>query len=509
MNLALWLHRNGQLHSQRHAVFFGEECVATYGQLAQRAAALGASLQARLPAGERVAIFLTNTPNYIEILLGCWYAGLVVVPINCKLHPREVSWIVEHSGAALLFTESTETGELTAAKGRIDIDSNAYQALFSAAELEAPVNRQPHDLAWLFYTSGTTGRPKGVMLTHRNLMTMTLAYFSSVDHCAADDAALYAAPMSHGAGMYLLPHLLAGARHVIPRSRGFEPGEILDLADKHGQLSLFAAPTMVKRLVDRVERDQRNCAGIKTIVYGGGPMYVEDIHRALTVMGPRFVQIFGQGESPMTITSLRREQLAQAHANRDLPVLGSVGSAQAPVDVRIADADGKPLPIGEIGEVLVRGDTVMAGYWNNPEATTNTIRDGWLFTGDMGVLDAAGFLTLKDRSKDMIISGGSNIYPREVEEVLLQHPAVAEVAVIGVPDPEWGEVVVACVVLRADMTVAAAELDSLCQQHIARFKRPKHYQFLPALPKNNYGKVLKTELRQRHAESQHSLPPTQ
>jgi long-chain acyl-CoA synthetase len=225
-------------------------------------------------------------------------------------------------------------------------------------------------------------------------------------------------------------------------------------------------------------------------------MYQADIQRALQVMGPRFVQIYGQGETPMVATALSRAHLADSAHPRYQQRIASVGIAQTPVQVRVGDANGHDLPIGEVGEVLVKGDTVMAGYWRNPEASAQAVRGGWLFTGDMGSLDEHGFLTLKDRSKDLIISGGSNIYPREVEEALLSLDGVAEVAVVGAPDPEWGESVVAFVVLQAGADVNEADLDRHCLAQIARFKRPKRYRFVEALPKNNYGKVLKTALRE-------------
>jgi long-chain acyl-CoA synthetase len=236
-------------------------------------------------------------------------------------------------------------------------------------------------------------------------------------------------------------------------------------------------------------------ASFKTIVYGGAPMYVADIQRALRVMGPRFVQIYGQGETPMVATALSRQQLADDTHPRHAARIASVGVAQTPVQLRIADETGRELPLGEVGEVLVRGDSVMAGYWRNESATASALRDGWLFTGDVGCLDGDGFLTLKDRSKDLIISGGSNIYPREVEEALLTAPGVAEAAVVGAPDPEWGEVVVAFVVPQAGAELSAEALDQHCLALIARFKRPKRYVLVSQLPKNNYGKVLKTELR--------------
>jgi long-chain acyl-CoA synthetase len=300
--------------------------------------------------------------------------------------------------------------------------------------------------------------------------------------------------------MLNFPHVIAGARHIVPASGGFESGELLELAAHHRNVSLFAAPTMVKRLVDYIEHDGGDASGFKTIVYGGGPMYGEDIRQALRVMGNRFCQIYGQGESPMTITALGRHHLQDSLHPRYAQRITSVGVAQTLVELRVCDPAGRPVAVDESGEVVVRGPSVMKGYWNNPEATANTIRDGWLFTGDVGSLDEDGFLTLKDRSKDVIISGGSNIYPREVEEVLLRHPQVHEVSVVGRKHQEWGEVVVAFVVSKNGGAMDAAELDSLCLQNIARFKRPKEYRFVEALPKSNYGKVLKTELRKLMAE---------
>jgi acyl-CoA synthetase (AMP-forming)/AMP-acid ligase II len=246
---------------------------------------------------------------------------------------------------------------------------------------------------------------------------------------------------------------------------------------------------MVQRLRVAAEAANRRPAGLRSIVYGGGPMYVEEIKRSLAVFGQVFVQIYGQGESPMTITWLRRED----HETADESILGSVGWARTGMEVAVIGEDGRPLPTGEIGEVACRGDAVMLGYWNNPEATRAALQDGWLRTGDVGSFDARGYLTLRDRSKDVVISGGSNIYPREVEEALLTHPAVSEVCVVGQKDPEWGEVVVAFVV--AAQPVTAQELDRHCLDRIARFKRPKHYRFTDSLPKNSYGKVLKRELR--------------
>lgn len=506
MSLVQLLLRHARLSPGRTAVFHGVQPHASFAQWAERSAGLALRLrEAGLQPGDRVVLFMRNHPRYLELLWGAWWAGLAVVPVNAKLHPREVEWIIENAQARWAFvTRDVAPQPLAGLARQVDIESAEADALLApvADERSVPISeRAADDLAWLFYTSGTTGRPKGVMITQRNLMTMALTYFVDVDAVSPEDAIVYAAPMSHGAGLYAIPHLMAGARHVVPASGGVDPAELFALGAQLGPLSTFAAPTIVKRLVDHAEQaglgPDDAARSFKTIVYGGAPMYAADIQRALRVMGPRFVQIYGQGETPMVGTALSRTHLVDTTHPRHLERIASVGVAQTPVRIRIADAQGRELRTGEVGEVLVRGDSVMAGYWRNPEATTAAVRDGWLFTGDVGCLDADGFLTLKDRSKDLIISGGSNIYPREVEEVLLTLPGVAEAAVVGAADAEWGEVVVAFVVLRPGAGVTAEALDAHCLAQMARFKRPKRYLLVDELPKNNYGKVLKTALRER------------
>lgn len=445
---------------------------------------------------------MTNATKYLEALYGAWWLGAAVVPINAKLHPKEAAWIIEDSGAGIVFVSEDIAVPLrsvvpSCVREVIAADRPEFARLYTADPLPAPAPLLAGDMLWLFYTSGTTGKPKGVMISSGNVQAMTFSYFVDVDEVRARDAILYAAPMSHGAGLYNFMHVLAGARHVVPESGGFDPAEILELAPKLENISMFAAPTMVRRLVDRAKTDGSRGGGIKTIVYGGGPMYVADIIDAVDVMGPRFVQIYGQGESPMTITALSRDCVVDRSHQRWRERLASVGTAQSCVRVSIADEDGRPLPRGEIGEILVQGAPVMLGYWRNREATAKTIRDGWLWTGDMGAMDEDGFVTLHDRSRDVIISGGANIYPREVEETLLTHSSVHEVAVVGRRHPEWGEEVVAFIVPRPGALFDAAALDAHCRDHIARFKRPKEYVVIDALPKNNYGKVLKTALREK------------
>jgi long-chain acyl-CoA synthetase len=495
MNLALWLDRAGKSHGSQPAIGLGDRVYSDYRSLANRAARLAGALQGHLGlnAGDRVAIIARNCPAYLETLYAVWYAGLAAVPVNAKLHGEELGYILEQSGARVCFVSEGLDVDIAPHAPKclehlIVIGTRNYEKLFMADSI-AVVPRSADDLAWLFYTSGTTGRPKGAMLTHRNLSISSHAYVAEVDPTGLGDPILHTAPMSHGSGLYMMPHVMRLGINVIAESGGFEPEEVFCLVKAWPRVSMFLAPTMIKRMVDCPADCETG--NIRTIIWGGAPMYVEDTLRALDRFGSRFAQIYGQGESPMTITTLSKQEIADRDHPRWRERLASAGRPYASVDVIVADISDRPLPVGEAGEILCRGDVVMPGYWCNPQASADALKSGWLHTGDVGAFDAEGYLTLKDRSKDLIISGGSNIYPREVEEVLLRHEKVREVSVIGRPDSEWGEVVVAYVVGEASVQ----ELDALCLSAIARFKRPKDYVFIEALPKNNYGKVLKKELR--------------
>ncbi len=505
MNIATHMMRAGGAFAERPAVAVGGRTIQTYGATADRTARLAGAMRSKLGLrpGDRVALALKNCPEYVELLYACWHAGLVAVPINAKLHQTEFAFILKNSAARACFatTDLIDTIAPLASDPLhtvIEVGSRDYDRLLRTEPMPL-VAQAPTDPAWLFYTSGTTGQPKGAVLSHRNLLAMSWCYFADVDQQSPWNTILHAAPMSHGSGLYGLAHVMQGSCHVIPESGGFDPTEIFDLIESWNDAAFFAAPTMVKRLIEHPQ--DRDTSNLKTIIYGGGPMYVEDCLAGLDRFGPKLAQLYGQGESPMTITALSAAMHADKTHPRWLDRLASVGIPQSAVEVRVTDADDNTLPPGEVGEILVRGDTVMNGYWQNEAATAETLRGGWLHTGDFGVFDEDGFLTLKDRSKDLIISGGTNIYPREVEEVLVQHPDIAEVAVIGRPDREWGESVVAYLVARDGTEPDTSALDTYCIEHMARFKRPKDYRFVEALPKNNYGKVVKKDLRTLDSES--------
>ena len=496
MNLFSLLDQTATRYPEHGAVFHGLEQVLTWRELRSRALSLSAGIRQRCGAGERIALVSENRPEYVELMFGAWAAEAAIVPINYKLHDKEVAQILEDAEVSLVFVSPTLLPGLTrtaaAYPGRIVVIGETDYAAMLASEPLVPQTVDPQSLAWLFYTSGTTGRSKGAMLSHRNMLAMEIAHLADIEEMSVDTSQIHVAPMSHGSGLYILPSVARGARQVVPASGGFDPVEFLDLCDAHPSCGSFLAPTMVQRLRLAVEGGHHQAPkNLRCIVYGGGPMYVDELRKSTAALGPVFAQIYGQGESPMTITGLNRA----AHDTDDDAILGSVGWPRSGIEVRVVGPDDAPVPTGSVGEIVCRGDVVMSGYWRNPTATAQALQGGWLRTGDMGSFDERGCLTLRDRSKDVVISGGSNIYPREVEEALLAHAGVIKTAVLGRADPEWGEVVIAFVVRAPGASVTAADLDAHCLEYIARFKRPKEYRFVDELPTSSYGKVLKNELR--------------
>lgn len=434
------------------------------------------------------------------------------MPINFRLHPNEFAFIIDHSEAKVVIL-SPEFNEaiigirkrissvrhlitLSAAQGEI-LDYEKFLSVETDQFRDADV--QPDDLAWLFYTSGTTGMPKGAMLTHRNLMAMTMNFYADIcPGFGPDDVVLHAAPLSHGSGIYALPNIGKAATNVILGSKSFDPELIFKTIQEYRVTNMFAAPTMIKLMVESPAVDRYDHSSLRALNYGGAPMLVEDLKQVMARLGPCLVQLFGQAESPMTITYLpHRDHLLDGSPDQ-MKRLSSAGFPRTDVEVKIFDGDDKELSPGETGEIVTRSDLVMKGYWRNPEATAETMKNGWLHTGDMGYMDERGYLFIMDRSKDMIISGGENIYPREIEEVLIRHEAVREVAVIGIPDPKWGEAIKAVVALLPGRSATEEDLISFCKNNIASYKKPKSVDFVDELPKNNYGKVLKRDLRAKY-----------
>ena len=512
MNVSQLLTKSAKTFPENLALVHGPKSL-TYAQFNARVNRLANALcRLGIQQGDNVAILQYNYPETLESIFACFKVGCGAVPINFRLHPNEFAFIVDHSEAKAVIL-SPEFNEaiigireripnvrhlitLSCAQGEI-LDYEELLPVESDQFRDADV--QPDDLAWLFYTSGTTGMPKGAMLTHRNLIATTMNFYADIcPGFGPDDVVLHAAPLSHGSGIYALPNIGKAATNVILESKSFDPELIFKTIQEYRITNMFAAPTMIKLMVESPAVDKYDHSSLRALNYGGAPMLVEDLKQAMARLGPCLVQLFGQGESPMTITYLpHRDHLLEGSLDQ-MKRLSSAGFPRTDVEVKIFDGNGSELSPGETGEIVTRSDLVMKGYWRNPEATAVTMKNGWLHTGDMGYMDEKGYLFIMDRSKDMIISGGENIYPREIEEVLIQHEAVREVAVIGVPDPQWGEAIKAVVARLPGQTATEEELISFCKNNIASYKKPKSIDFVDELPKNNYGKILKRDLRAKY-----------
>ena len=511
MNLGKLLAKTARTFPENLAIAHGARRF-TYAQFNARANRLANALsRLGIRAGDNVAILQYNYPETLESIFACFKAGYGAIPINFRLHPKEFAYIINHGQAKAVVLSPEFNGSVRELKLEMpdvkyfvslagdDHELLDYEKLISSeSDQWNDVDVAPDHLAWLFYTSGTTGNPKGATLTHRNLLAMTMNFYADIAPLGPDDAILHAAPLSHGSGLFALPNIGKGSANIIPESKSFDPDVVLKMIETHGITNMFAAPTMITMLIYSDAIDKYDLSSLKCLNYGGAPFYVEDLSTAIKKLGPCLVQLFGQGEAPMTITYLPTRDHISDGTEEEMKRLASAGIARTDVEVAIFDVDDKEVPVGQTGEIVTRSDLVMKGYWRNEEATAKTIRNGWLHTGDIGYLDEKGYLYIMDRSKDMVISGGENIYPREVEEVLIRHPAVREVAVIGVPDPKWGEALKAVVVLFPDMSTTEQELIDFCKENIASYKKPKSVDFVDVLVKNNYGKILKRDLRAKY-----------
>jgi acyl-CoA synthetase (AMP-forming)/AMP-acid ligase II len=512
MNIGTLLTKSAKAFPEKPAVAYGQKKL-TYSQLNSRVNRLANGLRdLGVKQGDNVALLQQNYPQTLESIFACFKAGCAAVPINWRLHPNEFTFIIDHSESKALILSPEFKEAIFDNRERIpqarhliclsgaEGDMLDYEQLIEKGAdqfTDATVN--PDDLAWLFYTSGTTGMPKGAMLTHRNLLAMTMNFYADIcPGFGQHEVILHAAPLSHGSGLYALPNIGKAALNVILESKSFDAELVFRTIQEYRVTNMFAAPTMVKLLAESPATDRQVHGSLKSLNYGGAPMLVEDLKTAMKNLGPCLVQLFGQGESPMTITYLPHADHVLEGTPAQIKRLASAGIARTDVEVKIFDAEDMELPPGEMGEIVTRSDLVMKGYWRNPEATRDTIRDGWLHTGDMGYIDESGYLFIMDRSKDMIITGGENVYPREIEEVLIKHPAVREVAVIGVPDAKWGEAIKAIVALKPGEAATENDLIAFCKDNIASYKKPKSVDFINELPKNNYGKILKRELRARY-----------
>lgn len=485
----------------------------TYSEFRERALAIGGNLLSLgCQPGDRIAFCLSNSPRILEVVFGCFAAGLVVVPVNARLHVREMAYIVENSGAKVLihgddFARAIDDNAdlFKALVARVCTgtaqDTVSFETLVDGGNaLAGSVDADPEDICWLFYTSGTTGKPKGAIWTHRMVSRIVMNYLADLHNIQPGEIVLHCAPMSHGSGIIALPAVARGATNAITEGTSFDPNALLRTVEKLGVAHIaFMAPTQIVKMLEDCDPSDFDLTTLRAITYGGAPIYVDQLKQAISLYGPIFIQLYGQGESPITITGLSAAAHARLLANGD-PRIGSAGQTRTDVEAACVDENDQILPPGKPGEVVVRGEIVMPGYWNNAEATAETLRGGWLHTGDIGYFDEEGYLFLLDRAKDMVISGGNNIYPREVEEVLILHRDISECVVFGIPDSYWGEAVHAVIVKREGAALSEQDVIAFCGDHLAGYKKPKAVDFVDALPVSDYGKVLRREIRDTYWE---------
>ncbi|MDP4022309.1 acyl-CoA synthetase [Methylobacterium sp. NEAU 140] len=517
MNLAYFLRRSAGRLRDAVGLVWGEKTW-TWGEIDARVDAMAAALGARgVAKGDRVLVQARNGNQMFESMFACFRLGAVWVPANFRQTPAEVAYLAKASHASALICGSVFPDHAAAIRAavpdlRVVVEIGGtrfgedYDALVADhAGQAAPTAAVEHDdPCWFFFTSGTTGRPKAAVLTHGQMAFVVTNHLCDLMPGTTEaDASLVVAPLSHGAGIHQLTQVAAGAKTVLTAGERLDPEEAWALVARWRVANMFTVPTIVKLLVEHPAVDRHDRSSLRHVIYAGAPMYREDQKRALHALGPVLVQYFGLGEVTGNITVLP-PRLHAAEDGAGVKV-GTCGFERTGMQVEIQDTQGRALPAGETGEICVCGPAVFAGYYDNPEANAAAFRDGWFRTGDLGHLDAEGFLFITGRASDMYISGGSNVYPRETEEKLLKHPDIAEAAILGVPDPAWGEVGVAVCVRRPGATVAEAELIAWLAAEVARYKLPKRVFFWDELPKSGYGKITKRAIREG-LEARGSLP---
>lgn len=462
--------------------------------------------------GNRVGMLLKNCCEFIEIDFALSKTGIVRVPLNARLIGSDHEYMLNDSGAnTLIFHEGfTETVQgikanlktvnrfIQVAEGVLKenaLDAIDYEDLIEDSPLDEPLGEvDEEDLHTLFYTSGTTGEPKGVMLTQGSWANVAINLILDYGPITPQDVLLNLQPLSHGAGFFVLPFFMKGAKNVLVPA--FNPSLIFQTIEKEKVTVLKLVPTMLHQLLESPDKTRFDLSSLHSIIYGGAPIASQRLIGAVQFFGKKLVQLYGQAEAPMCISSLAKRDHIIEGSDDERNRLSSAGTPCTNVEVRIVDDDGKEVKVGEVGEVIAKGYHIMKGYWNLPETTAEVLKDGWVYTGDLGYFDSKGYVFLVDRKKDVIISGGFNIYPKEIEDVISSHPKVKEVAIIGVPNEKWGEAIKAMVVPKKGVQVTGQEIVDFCRDRMAGLKKPKTVDFVEDLPRNPYGKVLKKALRE-------------
>ncbi|SDE77186.1 acyl-CoA synthetase [Limimaricola pyoseonensis] len=505
MNLSHLLTGTARRHGGATGFVWGEQSW-SWAEMEARAAGFAAALAAEfgVSRGDRVLVQSENCNQMFEAMFACWRLGAVWVPANFRQSPEEVAWLAKASGASGLICGAGFADHAAACAGTVGFTvaigaaefAEDYEALVARhmGAAPAPVAVERDDPAWFFFTSGTTGRPKAAVLTHGQLAFVVTNHLCDLmPGTTEDDASLVVAPLSHGAGIHQLAQVARGAKTILPAGTKFDPAEIWRLVERWRVTNAFTVPTIVKMLVEHEAVHAHDLSSLRYVIYAGAPMYRADQIRAIEALGPVLVQYFGLGEVTGNITVLPP---AHHHAEDAAMRIGTCGFARTGMQVQVQDAQGRECAPFETGEIAVIGPAVFAGYFDNPEANAKAFRDGWFLTGDLGHMDEAGFLYLTGRASDMYISGGSNIHPREIEEKMLEHPEISEVAVLGVPDPVWGEIGLAVVVPAPGCRPEAQALLGWLDGRIARYKTPRRVVIWDALPRSGYGKITKKLVRE-------------
>ncbi len=500
----------------RRPALIGGDVSRTYAELGERAHRFASALRTLgVERGARVVIVAPNSPAYIEVSHGIFVGGFVRVAPSYKLHPEEVGGIAADCEAAVLVVSpewAARLGEIPGAEGLRVVVLGApteraigYEELLEGGSPAPPAEvPRAEDLAALLYTSGTTGAPKGATLTHANWVAMMRNSMVEMPTLGPADVILHVAPLSHLSGYFEPTCSARGVAHLVHEA--FDPVAVLDAIERQRVSVIPLVPTMLNMMLPEVDGDGlgdgsggRDFSSLRAMMYGGSGIAPDRLARAVAAFGDVFVQFFGLSETPMPLTALSRADHEYDPAGPIPPRLASAGRPNPFVELRLEGEDGGPVAIGEVGEIVVRGDNVMVGYWGKPEQTAETIRpDGWAVTGDLGRFDPDGYLYIVDRKRDMIVSGGYNVYPAEVENAISALVEVAEVAVVGVPDERWGEAVKAVVVLRPGQELSEDAVVAACTERLAAYKKPRSVDFIAELPKTGSGKIMRRRVRDRY-----------
>jgi long-chain acyl-CoA synthetase len=503
--------RNAGLYPDKTAIIQGDIRV-TFSQFDERVNRLAnAILGLGSMKGDRIAVLHHNCYQYIELYFASAKIGTPIVPLNYRYNANEILYVIIDSGAKMIFfrkeylsTINIIKKEITSVEHFICIDDSLpgiknYEEIISmASDIEPVLTLDEEDIAILGYTGGTTGKPKGVMTTHRNIITS--CYNTALERLLTpNDTHLIIHPIFHAGGANsMFAFSFVGAANVILNASNIDI--ILKTIQEYKISHLMLVPTMILSIIERPNIESYDLSSLKTIYYGTAPSSIEPLKKAISLFKCNFSQTYGMTETFVPISILKPEDHKLAGGPEDDKRMSSAGREVMGVKVKIVDNNGRELERGEIGEIVVKGKNVMKGYWNQPELTKEVLKDGWLHTGDMGKMDELRYIYIVDRKKDMIISGGENIYAKEVEDVLSSHPAVAGAVVIGVPDDKWGEAVKGLVIKKRGAEVSEEELISFCKSRLASYKKPKSIEFMIEFPKSTAGKVLKRELRQKYWE---------